>query len=46
MAEDLATVPLEGASGVTNVSRSFTVPGGSYELVIVAKDAATRNMGC
>jgi hypothetical protein len=40
--EDLATVPLEGASGVTNVSRSFTVPGGSYELVIVAKDAATK----
>jgi hypothetical protein len=40
--EDLASVPLEGASGVTNISRSFTVPGGSYELVIVAKDAASK----
>lgn len=40
--EDLATVSLEGASGVTNVSRSFTVPGGAYELVIVAKDAASK----
>lgn len=40
--EDLASVPLEGASGVTNISRSFTVPGGSYELVIVAKDGASK----
>jgi hypothetical protein len=40
--EDLATVPLEGATGVFNVSRSFTVPGGPYELIIVAKDAASK----
>ncbi len=40
--EDMATVALEGASGVTHISRSFTVPGGPYELIIVAKDAASK----
>jgi hypothetical protein len=40
--EDLSLVPLESASGVTNISRSFTVPAGAYDVVVVVKDATSK----
>lgn len=40
--EDLATVQLEG-NGPVNVSRSFTVPGGAYDVIVVAKEQPSKD---
>jgi hypothetical protein len=40
--EDLSLVSLEGATGVTNISRSFTVPAGAYDVLVVVKDATSK----
>jgi hypothetical protein len=40
--EDLTTVTLDGGSGVTNINRSFTVPAGPYDVIIVAKEPPSK----
>jgi hypothetical protein len=41
--EDLATIEIDGPSGPRFVSRSFTVPPGPYEVVIVAKEPPSKD---
>jgi hypothetical protein len=40
--EDLTTVTLDGPAGVTNINRSFTVPAGPYDVIIVAKEPPSK----
>jgi hypothetical protein len=40
--EDLATIAVTGKAGPTNISRSFTVPPGPYEVVVVVKEPPTK----
>jgi hypothetical protein len=40
--EDLMTVTLDNNSGTANISRSFTVPAGAYDVVLVAKEAPSK----
>jgi hypothetical protein len=40
--EDLSTVPIEGKSGPATISRSFTVPPGAYDVVLVAKEPTSK----
>jgi hypothetical protein len=40
--EDLTTVNLEG-SAPNNVSRSFTVPAGAYDVIVVAKEQPSKD---
>jgi len=41
--EDLSTVAVEGKSGPMNISRSFTVAPGSYDVVLVAKEPTSKD---
>jgi len=40
--EDLSTVPIDGKSGAATISRSFTVAPGAYDVVLVAKEPASK----
>ncbi len=40
--EDLSTIAITGKSGPTAISRSFTVPAGPYEVIVVAKEPPTK----
>ena len=40
--EDLSTIAISGKSGPTTISRSFTVPAGPYEVIVVAKEPPTK----
>src|SRR4249920_682356 len=39
--EDLSTVTIEG-QGLTNISRSFTVGSGPYDVIVVVKEAPSK----
>ncbi len=41
--EDLTMVDLASASGVANIHRSFTVPPGTYEVTLVAKEPPSKD---
>jgi len=41
--EDLTMVDLSSASGVSHVHRSFTVPPGTYEVTLLAKEPAGKD---
>jgi len=41
--EDLSTIPIDGKSGTTTVSRSFTVAPGAYDVVLIAKEPPSKD---
>jgi len=40
--EDVATIAIDKQAGPTNISRSFTVAPGAYDVVLVAKEPTTK----